>query len=83
MRRVGDVVHLDFDNWAVWMAFRPEDENNIHGKNVVAFFIVDEDTGFIDWGPCDTYEEAKEFLSENKSEFQAWFLTYQPLGFTS
>lgn len=70
MRRVGDVVHLDFDNWAVWMAFRPEDENNIHGRNVVAFFIVDEDTGFIDWGPCETYEEANEFLESKKNDWE-------------
>lgn len=69
IKRVGDVEHLDFDNWAVWMAGRPEDENNPGGRNVVAFFIVDEDTGFIDWGPCDTYEEAKEFLD---SKVQDW-----------
>lgn len=69
IRRVGDVQHLDFDNWAVWMAFRPEDENNPQGRNVIGFFLVDEDTGFIDWGPCDTYEEAKEFLD---SKVQDW-----------
>ena len=48
-----DVVHLDFDNWQVWSASNgPE----------VAYFVVDIDTGFIDWGPCDTLDEAKEFL---------------------
>ncbi len=70
MRRVGDVVHLDFDNWAVWMAFRPEDENNPEGRNVVQFFIVDEDTGFIDWGPVDTIKEAQEFLQSKVDDWE-------------
>ena len=71
LKRVGDVVHLDFDNWAVWMAFRPEQELNPRGRNVVAFFLVDEDTGFIDWGPCETYEEAKEFLDSKVDDYNA------------
>ena len=70
IRRIGDVVHLDFDNWAVWMAFRPEDENNPSGPNVVQFFIVDEDTGFIDWGPVDTMKEAQEFLQSKVDDWE-------------
>lgn len=70
VRRVGDVQHLDFDNWAVWMAFRPEDESNPSGRNVVNFFVVDEDTGFIDWGPVDTAEEALEFLQSKVDDWE-------------
>ena len=70
IRRIGDVVHLDFDNWAVWMAFRPKDENNPSGPNVVQFFIVDEDTGFIDWGPVDTMKEAQEFLQSKVDDWE-------------
>ena len=62
VRRHGDVLHLDFDNWAVWEA-----ENQENGE--VAFFIVDEDTGFIDWGPVDTVEEAKEFLDSKANDY--------------
>lgn len=63
IRRCGDVLHLDFDNWAVWEA-----ENQITGE--VAYFIVDEDTGFIDWGPVDTVEEAKEFLDSKANDYE-------------
>jgi len=56
-----DVVHLDFDNWQVWSASNgPE----------VAFFVVDIDTGFIDWGPCDTKDEAKEFLQSKVNDWE-------------
>lgn len=61
--RVGDVVHLDFDNWAVWAA-RNEDTSEIN------FFIVDEDTGFIDWGPVDSAQEATEFLQSKISDWE-------------
>lgn len=55
-----DVVHLDFDNWQVWSASNgPE----------VAFFVVDVDTGFIDWGPCDTKDEAIEFLDSKEDDW--------------
>jgi hypothetical protein len=70
IRRIGDVEHLDFDNWAVWMAFRPEDENIPEGRNVVNFFVVDEDTGFIDWGPVETEKEAREFLQSKVSDWE-------------
>lgn len=61
--RVGDVVHLDFDNWAVWAA-RNEDTGEIN------FFIVDEDTGFIDWGPVDSAQEATEFLQSKIADWE-------------
>jgi hypothetical protein len=81
IRRISDVIHLDFDNWAAWMAFRPEDANNIHGRNVVAFFIVDEDTGFIDWGPVETPQEALEFLESKKNDWEMdESLTHSPLS---
>lgn len=57
VRRRGDAVHLDFDNWAVWEAHGLWDTDPS-----TVYFVVDEDTGFIDWGPCDTLEEAQEFL---------------------
>lgn len=63
IERVGGVVHLDFDNWAVWSA-RNEDTGEIN------FFIVDEDTGFIDWGPVDTEQEATEFLQSKISDWE-------------
>ena len=36
----------------------------------VAYFVVDEDTGFIDWGPCDTDIEAKEFLNSKVEDWE-------------
>lgn len=74
IRRIGDVEHLDFDNWAVWMAFRPEDENRPEGRNIVNFFVVDEDTGFIDWGPVETEKEAREFLQSKVSDWDEDYL---------
>ena len=60
--RMGDSVHLDFDNWAVWAA-ENQDTNDIQ------FFIVEEDTGFIDWGPVDTAKEAAEFLQSKIDDY--------------
>lgn len=60
--RMGDSVHLDFDNWAVWAA-----ENQ--DTNEIQFFIVEEDTGFIDWGPVDTAKEAIEFLQSKIDDY--------------
>ena len=60
--RMGDSVHLDFDNWAVWAA-----ENQ--DTNEIQFFIVEEDTGFIDWGPVDTAKEAAEFLQSKIDDY--------------
>ena len=62
VRRHGDVEHLDFDNWAVWEAHCYDDAETY-------YFIVDEDTGFIDWGPVDTLEEAQEFLASKVSDW--------------
>lgn len=60
---IGDVCHIDFDNWQVWSANEVSSENEeiITSDNV--YFVVDIDTGFIDWGPCDTAKEAQEFLN--------------------
>lgn len=55
IKQIGDVEHIDFDNWAVWFATDVDTQDG-------GYFIVDIDTGFIDWGPVDTEEEAKEFL---------------------
>lgn len=63
VRRHGDVEHLDFDNWAVWEAYCHDDAETY-------YFIVDEDTGFIDWGPVDTLEEAQEFLASKVSDWE-------------
>lgn len=59
IKQIGDVEHIDFDNWAVWFA---TDVDNQDG----GYFVVDVDTGFIDWGPCDTKEEATDFLDSKK-----------------
>ena len=55
IKQSGDVEHIDFDSWAVWFATDVDTQDG-------GYFIVDIDTGFIDWGPVDTEEEAKEFL---------------------
>lgn len=70
IRQVSDVAHLDFDSWAVWMAFAPKDENNPNGPNDVAFFIVDVDNGFIDWGPLESADEAHEFLQSKIDDYE-------------
>jgi hypothetical protein len=33
------------------------------------YFIVEQDTGFIDWGPCDTIKEAVDFLESKYDEY--------------
>ena len=63
VKRHGDVEHLDFDDWAVWEAYCHDDAETY-------YFIVDEDTGFIDWGPVDTLEEAQEFLASKVSDWE-------------
>lgn len=57
-----DIVHLDFDRWQVWSAFNDSAD--------IVYFVVDIDTGFIDWGPCDTVEEAREFLDGKIEDYQ-------------
>ena len=68
MKKIGDAINVDGNKWNAWWAFRPEDENNPQGRNVSAFFVVDEEDGFIDWGPCDTPQEALEFLEGKLNE---------------
>ena len=63
VKRHGDVEHLDFDDWAVWEAYCHDDAETY-------YFVVDEDTGFIDWGPVDTLEEAQEFLASKVSDWE-------------
>lgn len=57
-----DQIYLDFDHWQIWEARNVDSEE-------VAFFIVDPDTGFIDWGPVETYEEASEFLYSKQDDW--------------
>jgi hypothetical protein len=66
VKRHGDVVHLDFDNWAVWEA-KDVDSNESE------YFVVDEDTMFIDWGPCATVSEAQEFLNSKQFDWDSEF----------
>ena len=61
VKRHGDVIHIDFDNWAVWEAYCHDDAKSY-------YFVVDEDTGFIDWGPIETLEEAQEFLQSKLND---------------
>lgn len=71
IKQISSVIHIDFDNWAVWEAQSTEDE-------YVAYFVVDVDTGFIDWGPCDTEKEAIDFLNskEDDEEEDSFSLRY-------
>lgn len=69
-KQCGDTVHLDFDNWAVWWAYRPEVEDDYNSTAISGFFVVDTDTGFIDWGPCDTVKEAQEFLQSKVNDWE-------------
>lgn len=59
-----DEEHLGFDTWQVWSA-----ENQETGEE--QYFVVDPDNGFIDWGPCDTAEEAIEFLNSKVADYEA------------
>lgn len=61
IKQCSDTVHIDFDNWAVWFA---TDVDNQDG----GYFVVDIDTGFIDWGPVATENEAKEFLYSKEND---------------
>ena len=57
-----DQIYLDFDHWQIWEARNVDNDE-------LAFFIVDPDTGFIDWGPVETYEEASEFLYSKEDDW--------------
>lgn len=65
VQQYGDVLHLDFDSWAIWEA-SPIDNDDDNPET--RFFIVDVDTGFIDWD-CDTLEEAEEFLLSKEDDY--------------
>lgn len=66
VQQYGDVAHLDFDSWAIWEACPIDnDEDDPECK----FFIVDVDTGFIDW-ECDSLEEAEEFLQSKIDDYE-------------
>lgn len=68
-KQCGETVHLDFDNWAVWWAYRPEIDGDENSTAISGFFVIDVDTGFIDWGPCDTVEEAQQFLQSKVDDY--------------
>lgn len=40
----------------------------INSKSSV-YFVVEEDTGFIDWGPVETSTEAQDFLNSKEEDF--------------
>lgn len=66
VQQYGDVAHLDFDSWAIWEACPIDnDEDDPECK----FFIVDVDTGFIDW-ECNSLEEAEEFLQSKIDDYE-------------
>lgn len=60
--RIAGPVHIDFDNWSVWKA-KNEDSKRV-------YFVVDEDTGFIDWGPVENQTEAQDFLNGKVSDWE-------------
>lgn len=62
VERVSSVETLDFDNWAVWSALNQD-------TGETEYFVVEEDTEFIDWGPVDTEQEAKEFLQSKVNDY--------------
>ena len=55
-------IYLDFDHWTVWEAVSEDGEK--------AFFVVDPDIGFIDWGPCETVKEAAEFYQSKIDDYE-------------
>ena len=68
---LSEIYHMDFDNWQLWSAihrlYDTYGTNDEHDE--LAYFVVDIDTGFIDWGPCDTEAEAKEFLESKYDDY--------------
>lgn len=67
VQQYGGTKNLDFDNWAVWEAV---DVDSDEDSPRTAFFVVEVDTGFIDWGPCDTEDEAREFLQSKIDDYE-------------
>ena len=64
VRRIDD-QYIDFDHWAVWECKSVDDES---ADSV--YFIVEEDTGFIDWGPEESREAAIDFLNSKLDDFE-------------
>ena len=44
--------------------------NSVYDEAEVAYFVVDEDTGFIDWGPVETQTEAQDFLNSKVEDYE-------------
>lgn len=42
----------------------------IYDEAEVAYFVVDEDTGFIDWGPVESQTEAQDFLNGKVEDYE-------------
>lgn len=42
----------------------------IYDEAEVAYFVVDEDTGFIDWGPVENQTEAQDFLNGKVEDYE-------------
>lgn len=72
--KLGSTVNMDFNNWAVWSA---RDIDN----DILEYFVVEEDTGFIDWGPVDTAGEAREFLQSKVDDYSEEESDEDPLDF--
>jgi hypothetical protein len=50
--------------------FNVEVLTKIYDEAEVAYFVVDEDTGFIDWGPVETSIEAQDFLNGKVEDYE-------------
>ena len=50
--------------------FNVEVLTKIYDEAEVAYFVVDEDTGFIDWGPVETSTEAQDFLNGKVEDYE-------------
>lgn len=42
----------------------------IYDEAEIAYFVVDEDTGFIDWGPVESQTEAQDFLNGKVEDWE-------------
>lgn len=63
-----DTYNIDFDNWQVWSATH-HFTDEFGSDDELAYFVVDIDTEFIDWGPADTKKEAVDFLDSKYDEY--------------
>ena len=50
--------------------FNVETLTKIYDEAEVAYFVVDEDTGFIDWGPVESQTEAQDFLNGKVEDWE-------------